>query len=273
MMPPANRRASISVFFPAYNDEVSIAPLVRDAIAVLETLTDDYEVIVINDGSADATPRVLDELARGLPHVEIIHHETNKGYGAALRTGFNAASKDLVFYTDGDGQYDVRELVNLFPLMTGAVDVVNGYKIKRADKRHRILIGSIYKRTARFLFRLPIRDVDCDFRLLRQSALRRIELVSSSGVIGVELVRKLHAAGCVFVESPVHHYLRAHSQSQFFRPGRVAHTALDFLVLWLKLFPLRWLSAASGDDRGAGAELLTPGEKAQCPVSTGGTKR
>ena len=242
-MPSANRRASISVFFPAYNDEGSIVQLVKNAVAVLETLTDDYEVIVVNDGSADATPRVLDELARGLPHVKIIHHETNKGYGAALRTGFSAASKDLVFYTDGDGQYDVRELVKLFPLMTGAVDVVNGYKIKRADKRYRILIGSIYNRMARFLFRLPIRDVDCDFRLLRQSALRRIKLVSSSGVICVELVRKLHAAGCVFVESPVRHYARVHGQSQFFRPGRVARTALDFLALWWNLIVLRRRSA------------------------------
>ena len=243
MTPPAARRASISVFFPAYNDAGSIASLVKDAVAVLETLTDDYEVIVVNDGSADATPLVLDELARAWPRVKIIHHETNKGYGAALRTGFGAASKDLVFYTDGDGQYDVRELGKLFPLLTGAVDVVNGYKIKRADKRYRILIGEVYNRTARFLFRLPIRDVDCDFRLLRGSALRQIELMSSSGVICVELVRKLHVAGCVFAESPVHHYPRIHGRSQFFRPGRVARTTRDFLILWLKIVALRRLSA------------------------------
>lgn len=252
-MSPANGRPGISVFFPAYNDEASIGPLVRDAIAVLETLTNDYEVIVINDGSTDATPSILDDLALRLPHVEIIHHETNQGYGAALRTGFGAASKEFVFYTDGDGQYDVRELVKLFPLMTGGIDVVNGYKIKRADKRYRILIGSIYNRTARFLFRLPIRDVDCDFRLLRQSALRRVELVSSSGVICVELVRKLHAAGCVFVESPVGHYPRVDGHSQFFKPRRVAHTLVDFFVLWLNLVAFRWISTASADNRRPGA--------------------
>lgn len=252
-MSPANGRASISVFFPAYNDEASIGILVRNAVAVLETLTSDYEVIVINDGSADATPKILDDLARSLPHVEIIHHETNKGYGAALRTGFGAANKELVFYTDGDGQYDVRELVTLVPLMTGGIDVVNGYKIKRADKRYRILIGSIYNRAARFLFRLPIRDVDCDFRLLRQSALRRVELVSSSGVICVELVRKLHAAGCVFVESPVSHYPRVGGHSQFFKPRRVAQTLVDFFILWLNLVARRRLSAVSRENRGAGA--------------------
>jgi len=260
MTPPASRRAGISVFFPAYNDAGSIALLVKRAIAILETLTDDYEVIVVNDGSADATPLVLDELARECPRVKIIHHETNKGYGAALRTGFSAASKDLVFYTDGDGQYDVRELGKLFPLLTGAVDVVNGYKIKRADKRHRILIGALYNLTARFLFRLPIRDVDCDFRLLRRSALRQVELMSSSGVICVELVRKLHAAGCVFAESPVHHYPRIHGRSQFFRLGRVVHTARDFLILWLKL---------------VGRRRLSTGDRTQSPIITGSqeTKR
>lgn len=252
-MPPAKVSPSISIFFPAYNDQGSIENLVRDALAVLETLTDDHEVIVINDGSVDATPTILDDLARNLSHVEIIHHETNKGYGAALRTGFAAASKELVFYTDGDGQYDVRELTKLLPLMAGEVDVVNGYKIKRADKRYRILIGSIYNRAARFLFRLPIRDVDCDFRLIRKSALRRVELVSSSGVICVELVRKLDLAGCVFVETPVAHYPRLEGHSQFFKPFRVAHTLIDFFILWLNLVVLRWIAPASADKRGAGA--------------------
>lgn len=263
------RPSSISVFFPAYNDADSIVPLVTDAVAVLQDLTDDYEVIVVNDGSADETPRVLDELARALPRVRVIHHEMNKGYGAALRTGFGAASKELVFYTDGDGQYDVRELASLHPLMTGAVDVVNGYKIKRSDKRHRILIGSIYNRVARFLFRLPISDVDCDFRLLRASMLRRIELVSSSGVICVELVRKLHAAGCVFAETPVHHYPRIHGRSQFFTPKRVARTGYDFIRLWLKLVAIRRLFGEDGKQRRTlDAKRSPTGNKAQ-PVKNG----
>lgn len=274
MTSPTDRRASISVFFPAYNDAGSIAPLVEDAVATLKTLTDNYEVIVVNDGSVDATPRVLDDLARELPHVKIIHHETNEGYGAALRTGFGAAGKDLVFYTDGDGQYDARELAKLFPLMTGAIDVVNGYKIKRADKRHRILIGSLYNRVARFLFRLPIRDVDCDFRLLRRSALGQIELVSSSGVICVELVRKLHAAGCVFAESPVSHYPRPHGQSQFFKPGRVARTGFDFLTLWLKLVALRRFSTGGRRGRQAAGALRssTPSTEDRSPVENGAQK-
>jgi glycosyltransferase involved in cell wall biosynthesis len=234
MSPP-----SISVFFPAYNDAGSIESLVANALDVLRTITDDYEVLVIDDGSMDATPAVIDALAIKHAAVTAIHHERNMGYGGALRTGFRRATKDLVFYTDGDGQYDVRELAKLYASMTAAVHVVNGYKIRRADSVVRKLVGWTYQHIARLLFRLPIRDVDCDFRLIRRSALERIELSSTTGAICVELVRRLHAAGCVFAEVAVHHYDRRHGQSQFFTLGRVTRTALDLGRLWLRLIVLR----------------------------------
>jgi glycosyltransferase involved in cell wall biosynthesis len=232
---------SISVFFPAYNDEGSIEQMVADALAVLPTLSNDYEVIVVNDGSTDATGSVLEQLKRTSPFVKIIHHESNQGYGAALRTGFSHSCKDLIFYTDGDGQYDARELVALFPLMTDAVDIVNGYKVKRADRRRRIILGAIYKRVARLFFSLPIRDVDCDFRLIRRRAIQQIQLSSSSGVICTEMMRKLYVAGYAFVETPVSHYPRSHGQSQFFTLRRVGRTAYDFFVLWWKIVALRSL--------------------------------
>jgi glycosyltransferase involved in cell wall biosynthesis len=226
---------SISVFFPAFNDEGSIARLVNEALEVLPRLTDDYEVIVVDDGSMDSTPQILDELAAASSQIRVIHHSRNLGYGAGLRSGFSHAGKDLIFYTDGDGQYDVRELVNLFPLMTDEVDVVNGWKRKRSDSLRRVILGEVYKRLARFMFKLPIRDVDCDFRLIRRSALRRIELISSSGIICTEMIYKLCRAGCLFVGTPVNHYPRLHGQSQFFTMSRVARTLFDFLFLWLKL--------------------------------------
>jgi len=224
----------ISVFFPAFNDEGSIGGLVSDALALLPTLAEDYEVIVVNDGSSDGTADVLDELARREPRLRVVHHEANRGYGGALRTGFKSATKELVFYTDGDGQYDVRELAGLRPLLTAGVDIVNGYKIQRADVWRRKAIGAVYNRLAHLLFNIPIRDVDCDFRLLRRRAVEGLELFSSSGSICVELVHKLHRAGCVFVEAPVHHYPRAHGRSQFFTLRRVGRTALDLFGLWLK---------------------------------------
>jgi glycosyltransferase involved in cell wall biosynthesis len=258
--------SSITVFFPAFNDEGSIASLVTDALGVLPRLTDDFEVLVVNDGSADATRAVLEELARASPHVRVIHHERNRGYGAALRTGFGHARKELVFYTDGDGQYDVRELAALRPLLTDAVGAVNGYKIKRSDARSRIVIGGAYNRLARLLFRLPIRDVDCDFRLMRRQAVERLDLVSSSGVICVELVRKLHASGCVFAEAPVRHYPRRHGRSQFFTFGRVARTAFDFFVLWFKLVGLRRFARGRRARKSAAGGSPVASDKVQEPL-------
>ena len=245
---------SVSAFFPAFNDEGTIGSLVMDVLTLLPTLTNDYEVIVVNDGSTDGTRAVLEVLARVRPELTVIHHNGNQGYGAALRTGFSHARKDLVFYTDGDGQYNVWELAALYPLLTDAVDIVNGYKIKRADKRHRIVAGAIYNRLARALFQLPIRDVDCDFRLMRRHAIQQIDLASSSGAIGVEMVSKLHAAGYVFTEAPVHHYPRRYGRSRFFTPRRVARTGLDFFTLWMKRIALRahW-PAASGHGCGTRA--------------------
>lgn len=255
---------SITVFFPAFNDAGSIAALVTNALDVLPELTDDFEVLVVNDGSTDQTRDVLEELERVSPHVRVIHHERNRGYGAALRTGFSHARKELIFYTDGDGQYDVRELAALHPLMTRAVGVVNGYKIKRSDARSRVVIGGVYNRLARLLFRLPIRDVDCDFRLMRRRAVEQLDLVSSSGVICVELVRKLHASGCVFAEAPVHHYRRRHGRSQFFTFGRVARTAFDFFVLWFKLVGLRRF-ARGRDHKSAALGSHIAGDNVQDP--------
>jgi glycosyltransferase involved in cell wall biosynthesis len=226
---------SISVFFPAFNDAHAISPLILSALDVLPTLTDDYEVLVVNDGSTDATRAVLDEMARSCAQLRVIHHQRNLGYGAALRSGFSHATKDLIFYTDGDGQYDVREFPVLHSELSADVDVVNGFKAQRADALYRRLLGGLFNSLVRQLFRLPIRDVDCDFRLLRRSALDRISLEASSGAICVELVHKLKSAGCVFREVPVHHYQRSYGRSQFFTPRRVAHTLADLFAFWLSI--------------------------------------
>jgi glycosyltransferase involved in cell wall biosynthesis len=234
-----NQRPGISVFFPAYNDAATIGVLVAAALNLLPTLTDDFEVIVINDGSTDKTGPQLDALAKSHPQLRVVHHLQNQGYGAALRSGFAHAQKELIFYTDGDGQYDVRELAVLHPLMTPEVDVVNGFKIKRADSRQRKLVGALYNNLARLLFLLPIRDIDCDFRLLRQRVVVPLTLTTSSGAICVELVRKLRDNGCRFAEAPVHHYPRVHGNSEFFTPHRVVQTLQDFMRLWLQLVLFR----------------------------------
>lgn len=243
MTAPSKSLGSISIFFPAFNDEQTIGELVRNALAILPTFTSDYEVLVINDGSTDGTAALLDELSRQHAHVRPVHHEINRGYGGALQSGFENATKEFVFYTDGDGQYDVRELTRLLPLMAPGVDVVNGYKSKRADSLHRVVIGKIYNRTARLLFRLPIRDVDCDFRLIRREALQHVGEISTSGAACLELIRKLKTNGAVFAEVQVSHYPRLHGHSQFFTFQSLMRTAYDFFGLlgqaWVSAFSTR----------------------------------
>src|SRR5262249_44319126 len=130
-------RPSLSIFFPAYNDAGTIASLALIAHMTARGLTDDYEVIVVDDGSPDHTGDLLDEMARHFPWLKVVHHGANRGYGGALRTGFQTASKELVFYTDGDAQYDPREMTRLFEAFTPDVDFVNGIKIARNDPLHR----------------------------------------------------------------------------------------------------------------------------------------
>jgi glycosyltransferase involved in cell wall biosynthesis len=226
----------LSVFFPAYNDAGTIASLVISAVQVASTLTPDYEVIVINDGSRDETPRILNELARLYPdHVRVVHHERNRGYGGALRTGFATATKDLVFYTDGDGQYDPSEVTALWAKMADDVDWVNGWKISRSDPAHRIVIGRLYHHFVKTLFRLKVRDVDCDFRLMRRRIFETVHLEKDSGVICVEMMKKFQDAGFRVAEHPVHHYHRAHGTSQFFNFPRVFRTLVDLMKLWWQL--------------------------------------
>src|SRR6476469_5062410 len=160
--PAAN--PSLSVFFPAYNDAGTIASMVLAALHTCVRLTDDYEVIVVNDGSSDYTAEVLADLAATHSHVRIITHKKNRGYGGALQTGFKSASKELVFYTDGDAQYDAHEISLLYAAMRPHIDIVQGYKISRNDPIFRVIIGKLYHWIVRIAFGLHVRDTDCDFR-------------------------------------------------------------------------------------------------------------
>ncbi|MCL4402880.1 MAG: glycosyltransferase family 2 protein [Acidobacteria bacterium] len=230
------RLDSVSVFFPAYNDAPSIPTLVRNAFSVLQTCTDDFEVIVVNDGSRDETGVRLAELQAELgPRLRVITHECNRGYGAALRSGFEAARKHWVFYTDGDGQYDICELPLLVRRLRPPIGLVNGYKLQRHDPWHRVCIGRLYNTFARTLFRIRLRDIDCDYRLIRRDLLEDIELRSTSGTICVELVRKLELSGCGIAEVGVHHYPRLYGRSQFFRIRSLLVTFSQLMRLYNNL--------------------------------------
>mgnify|MGYP001289256670 CR=1 FL=1 len=225
----------LTVFFPAYNDSGTIASMVVGAVLAAGRLTSDFEVLVINDGSRDATPQVADELARLYPQVRVIHHPVNRGYGGALRSGFANATKAFIFYTDGDAQYDPAEMADLWAKMGPGIDFVNGYKISRSDPLHRKIIGRVYHHAVKLLFGLKVRDVDCDFRLMRRSIFDRVELTKNSGVICLEMMKKVQDAGFVIAEVPVHHFHRAYGRSQFFNVRRIVRTAIDVLKLWWTL--------------------------------------
>ena len=227
---------SLSVFFPAYNDAPSLPRLISRTFEVLDRNVREFEVIVVNDGSADSTGKVLEQLrAWHGPRLRVIHHGRNRGYGGALRTGFAAATKELVFYTDGDGQYDIAELPKLLAEMKADVGLVNGYKLRRQDPCHRIVIGAVYNRFARWLFRIRLRDIDCDYRLIRRSILDQFRLMSTSGTVCVELVKNIERSGTRIVEVPVLHYPRLHGRSQFFRLRSLGSTCVELIRLWLRV--------------------------------------
>jgi len=234
-LPRETSSLKLSIFFPCYNDAGTIASMVALADETARRLTDAYEVIVVDDGSSDHSRAILRSLEGRYPTLRVIFHEKNCGYGGALRSGFAAARGEWVFYTDGDYQYDVDDLRRLWARISDGVDVVQGYKVKRHDPWYRILIGLIYQYVIQFAFNLKIRDVDCDFRLIRRSALGRFELKEDTGCICVELVKKLQETGARSVEVGVKHMFRAYGHSQFFNFRRIFRTLWKLWRLWVKL--------------------------------------
>lgn len=242
------KRRNISAFFPCFNDAGTIASMVMEALVILRELAADYEVVVIENGSTDYAWDVLDELDRlygpnGIDPVDggrvrIIRYAVPLDYGGALRAGFAACRHDFIFYTDGDGQYDVRELRVLYEALEReeaagrAVDVVMGNKITRRDPIHRRLISWAYHNLMAFVFQFKVHDVDCDFRLIKRHVFDRIMLTQNSGAIALELMTKVQLAGFRTVEVPVNHYHRAYGVSQFFRLHRLIKVIISLAKLW-----------------------------------------
>lgn len=224
--------SSVTIFFPAYDDAKTIAYLVIRAYQAARLSFRTFKIVIIDDGSTDETQEIVHILASKFKELKIIVHKKNGGYGRAIQSGVRYARSDFVFYTDGDGQYDPMELVLLAKKMKRGVDVVNGYKKNRSDSLHRTYLGAWYNNILHRLYHLPIRDVDCDFRLMRRSYLHKISLHSTSGLVCLELVVKLSRAGAKFVEVGVHHYPRLFGSSKFFVPRKIFETLWEHVQFY-----------------------------------------
>lgn len=225
---------SLSIFFPAYNDSKSIPRLIDTANLVAKDITDDYEVLVINDGSKDDTKNILEKLQKRYRNLKVIHHSKNLGYGAALASGFRNSKKEWIFYTDGDGQYDPKELLFLLKNRKSDIDVVNGYKLRRSDNFVRKILGYLYNFFIHLLYPIPISDIDCDFRLIRGSKIKNVKLNSRGGSICLELVLKLQKNGARFAEVGVHHYEREHGHSQIFNIKNIFRMFFDNCIFYFQ---------------------------------------
>jgi len=198
---------SISVFFPCYNEQDNVARTVEQTLVVLEKINADFEVIIVDDGSTDATAQIADEISSRNSRVKVVHHPTNLGYGAALQSGFRAATKELVFYTDGDGQFDINEMPPLMPLIK-KYDIISCYRLNRQDSFIRRINGWCWTKLVCLLFGMKIRDIDCAFKLYKREIFDNIELSSTGALIDAEILARALRKGYTITQKGVHHYPR-----------------------------------------------------------------
>jgi len=203
----ASRVTSLSVFFPCFNEQENVEKAVKAASDVLSPLKIDYEIIIVNDGSRDKTGQIADKLAAENKNVKVVHHQTNLGYGAALQSGFKAAAKEYVFYTDGDGQFDIKELPSLFKY-TADYDIVSGYRIKRQDSLIRKINAFCWTTLVCILFKMRIKDIDSAFKLYRRSIFDDIKMKSTGALINTEIFARAKNKGYKITQVGVHHYPR-----------------------------------------------------------------
>jgi len=236
------RVARLSYFFPAHNEEANVRELVAEALEALPALAEVFEIIVVNDGSRDATGAIADELAAANPGVvRAVHHPTNLGYGAALLAGFRAAAFELVAFTDGDRQFRVADLGRLTARLGEAdrADVVVGYRIKRADPLIRTIYARLYRFANRVWFGLKVRDVDCACKLFRRDALAGIAVESGGAFFSAELLIKVQAAGRSVAQVGIPHYPRTAGSPTGAKPSVIWRAGKDFWGLRRRMWANR----------------------------------
>jgi glycosyltransferase involved in cell wall biosynthesis len=228
------RLPSLSAFFPARDEEANVVPMVEALLRVLPAVAARWELIIVDDGSRDATGRLADALASEEAAVRVVHHATSRGYGGAIRAGLAAARYEYVFFTDGDRQFDPAQITTLIAAL-GRADVVVGYRHARSDPLVRRLNGAGWNLLVRALLRLPVRDVNCAFKLFRRSALAGIAPEADGAMVSAELLARLARAGRRIVEVPVDHYPRHYGVPSGANPRVVARAFVELFRLYGRL--------------------------------------
>lgn len=198
---------SMTVFFPCYNEEANVERTTLAALSTCERLFEDYEVIIVNDGSRDRTGEIADRLATANPRVRAVHNNPNRGYGGALARGFREAAKDFIFYTDGDGQFDFDEVQKILPMLD-SFDIVSCFRINRQDPWKRKLNARLWGGLVNFLFDIRLRDIDCAFKIYPRRFIDQIEMRSTGALIDTEMLAKARRLGYTIGQCGVHHYPR-----------------------------------------------------------------
>ena len=226
--------SSLSIFFPCFNEEKNVPIMINQALKILPELAKKFEIIVINDGSTDQTRLVTERLAKQYSQVKLVNHQQNQGYGATVRTGFSACQYDWIFFTDGDAQFDLKELKS-FVAHTQNYQVILGFRKQRADGFKRALFAKMYKFYIDILFRVYVKDVDCAFKLIKADVIKDLEFLSNGAFISSELLYKLKKKKVQFKQLPVNHYQRQHGKSTGANLRVIAIGLLEPLKLYLKM--------------------------------------
>ncbi len=232
------KKISLSVFFPCFNEVGNLGRIVEQAQSVVPTVSDDYEIIIVNDGSTDGTGVAADALAARDEKIRVVHHLTNKGYGSALRSGFEAATKEYVFYTDGDGQFDLSELAGVVELMTtleGGCDIVSCYRRNRSEGGIRKLNAFCWSTLIGVMFGIPYKDIDCAFKLYRRSIFDGMQLKSTGALIDTEVLARAARKGCKIVQMPVSHYPRRYGSASGANPLVIVKAFYELFRLWMDI--------------------------------------
>lgn len=225
---------SLTLFLPCYNEEANLKRVIEDAISILPKIADEFEILIIDDGSQDRTGEIADNLSIQKKEIRVIHHSKNMGYGAALRTGFKHSTKDLVFFTDGDGQFNLEEITKLLPHINN-YEIVTGYRIKRMDPLSRRINASLWSWLVNIIFRVRIRDINCAFKLFQRNIFNSLSLESDGAFINAELFARARKAGYRIKEVGVNHYPRLKGKQTGANMKVITKAFRELILLWHSL--------------------------------------